>query len=67
MVPTGPNFSDNAEWGGMIWVYIHFPLAFLTVTVVAVRIWWRAIHQKMRISASDWCVVGALVRLPLTS
>ncbi|KFY86844.1 hypothetical protein V500_07355 [Pseudogymnoascus sp. VKM F-4518 (FW-2643)] len=54
-----PNFSDNAESTGMLWIHVAFPLTFIAGVLVGIRFWWRY-SQAGSIGKSDWCVLAAL-------
>lgn len=56
-----PNYADNAESTGMLWIHVSFPVTFVAAVLVAIRFWWRYSHTGS-IGKSDWCVLAALVR-----
>ncbi|KFY44872.1 hypothetical protein V494_01270 [Pseudogymnoascus sp. VKM F-4513 (FW-928)] len=55
----GPNFSDNAESTGMVWIHVAFPITFVAAVLVRIRLWWR-FSQVGSIGKSDWCILAAL-------
>lgn len=59
---NAPNFSDNAESTGMLWIHVAFPLTFIAGVLVGIRFWWRY-SQTGSVGKSDWCVLAALVRI----
>lgn len=59
-----PDFADNAESTGMLWIHVAFPLTFIAGILVGIRFWWRS-SQAGSIGKSDWCVLAALVRIAL--
>ncbi|OBT49162.1 hypothetical protein VE00_00006 [Pseudogymnoascus sp. WSF 3629] len=56
---NAPNFSDNAESTGMLWIHVAFPLTFIAGVLVGIRFWWRY-SQTGSVGKSDWCVLAAL-------
>ncbi|KFY59819.1 hypothetical protein V496_05522 [Pseudogymnoascus sp. VKM F-4515 (FW-2607)] len=57
-----PDFADNAESTGMLWIHVAFPLTFIAGILVGIRFWWRS-SQVGSIGKSDWCVLAALANV----